>query len=455
VDALIPFDEETPPAGTASISLAARDWPIVWAFAALLAIHLAIFVTVCAVGLVRQPFSDMFNFLLVEFRLEQAGDWAAYLAAPHNGQRLVWVRLLTALDVQALHGSAVVFTLAAGLAILAAAAAVGWEIWRDVNVRLVGAAATVLTAMLAATSVNALDCVQPINVVYAIAFGFAVIAFVLFERAGDAAPGQGAVLAGLAMAAGLAAVGGSAAGVAVFPALVLSGLRNPVQRRLAAPVLIVGFAVGAVVLAGLLAEGPAGAPAGGAPSAVKMAQYLLAYAGLPWSAIGALSRVRLLIGAGTITLGAALIWRGAARTGAAGRLERIGLDLMAFALFTAVMAAVGRVNQTAAVIVPVRYAVFMSAFQMGLICRLAPVAAERWSMWRRYALPAVLVLAAALLVQQAAYGANVLKTSAIIRREIADFQAGARRPEMRQTIHPDFDLARQVQAECRRRGIYQ
>jgi hypothetical protein len=452
VDTLIPFGEDELPAEAATAPLAARERPVLWALAGLLAIQLAILVYVCAFGLVREPFSDMFDFLRAEFDFERTGDLAGYLAAPHNGQYLVWVRVLTALDVQVLRGSAMIFPVTGGLCILGAGLAIGWEIWRDLNVRLVGAVAAILAVMLAATSVNAIDCVQPINVVYALAFVFAAVAIVLFERAGEAQPGQRVVLATLAFVAALAAVAGSAAGAAVFAAMAVSALRHPRQRGLAVPTLLVGLCAGAAVFAGLVGQAPGGGPA---PQLAKMARYMLAYAGLPWSAIGALARIRLVIGGATISVGVTLLWRGSRRTATAGRLERIGLDLMLFALVTAAMAAVGRADQSAEVVVPVRYAVFMSAFQIGLICRLAPILADRWTAMRRYALPAAGALAVGLLVQQAAYGANVLKTSDIIRREVAAFEAGARSPSLHQTIHPDFNLAAHVEAECRRRGIYQ
>jgi hypothetical protein len=186
----------------------------------------------------------------------------------------------------------------------------------------------------------------------------------------------------------------------------------------------------------------------------KMAQYFVVYAGLPWSAAGPLSGIRLAIGLATIGIGATLLWRGSRRDGAAGRLERVGLDLIAFALITAAMAALGRVDENAAVIVPMRYAVFMSAFQAGVICVLAPTLAERWDRLKRRATVAALGLAIGLLVQQGAAGADVLRTSTYIRAEIAAFDAGARRPEMHQLIYPDFAVAAQVSAECRRRGLY-
>ena len=430
------------------------DRPAVAALATILAVDLAIFAYVAVRGFVRQPFSDMFAFLGAEFDFERGGDLLAYLASPHNGQHLAWMRMLTALDVQAFHGAGAVFLIASSLSILVAALAPAAELWRGVPVRVVGAISALLVAMLMISTLNALDCTQPINCVYAIAAGFAVLAVVLFEHS---ASGQGArvvLFAVLALAAGLSAAAGSAAGVAVFPALIVSALRHPGHRGLTTASLMVGLAAMAIVLTALLGAAPSPAQVGG-NHVGKMAEYFVTYAGMPWSSVRLLSRVRLAIGLVAIAVGAALVWRGSRRQGDAGRLERIGLDLILFAIVTAAMAAVGRVDQTDGVIVPVRYAVFMSVFQVGVVCVLAPEIAERWAGVKRFAVPAALALALALLAQQVAAGMSVLQTSQIIRREIADFEAGARRADMRQTIFPDFNYALRVEAECRRRGLYQ
>ena len=415
--------------------------------AAIACVHLALFAYVAVNGLVRRPYSDMLDFLRAECGLERTGDLAAYLALEHNHQHLVWARLLTALDVQAFHGGGVVFAMAAALCLGLGAAAIAAELWRSTPRRMVGAGAGVLATLFIASTVNVSDCTQPINSVYAIAFGFSVLAIVLFERAGPR--GRGSIFfAGGALVAGLAAIAGSGAGVAVFPALIVSAFRSAANRALRLPTLVVGLAAMGLVATTLIgAETPAHAPRGVA-HLVKMGGYFLDYAGLPWL------RARPLIGVADVGLAAALLWRGSRQDGAAGRLERIGLDLITFGLATAVMATVGRVDEQSQIAASVRYSIFMSAFQAGVLCVLAPAVAERWIRARRYGLPAAVTLACLLLFQQAVAGASALRISKRIKDDITAFNAGARRPEMRELVHPDFDLAEQVYADCRRRGLY-
>jgi hypothetical protein len=434
-----------------------RDRLTVWALAAMLVADVAIFLYATVAGFVRQPFSDMFDFLNAEFDFERSGDLATYLMLLHNGQHLVWIRVLTALDVHVLHGTSLVFLAAASLSVLFAAALVGLEIVRSTSVRTVGALGALIAAPLIVSTINAIDCTQPINSVYAIALVFVVAAIILFERAAAETGARAILLAGAAFTAGLAAAGSSAAGAAVFPVLTLSAIRHSKARRLLAFTFVAAVGACAVVFSALLADHPISFAA--APGhLLKMADYFVVYAGLPWSIYGPLSHLRpmrLMIGLAVIVVGLALLVRGSRSQGAAGRLERIGLDLILFALITGALAAVGRVDETQAENVPLRYAIFMSAFQVGVICALVPVLAEHWANFRRYVVPAALGVALALLGTQAAAISMTLSASQIIRDDIAAFTAGQRSADLHQTIHPDFNRAARVQAEYLRRGLYQ
>jgi len=455
LDTLIPISDDWRPAETPVTPLEQGDRPAIFILAAIAALNVAIFLYVNVSGFVRQPYSDMFSFIRAEFDYERGGDLLAYLASPHNHQHLVWIRVLSLLDIHAFHGAAVIFTASAVLSVAVAALAISMEIWRAAPVRAVGALAALLSVLLIVSTVNAMDCTQPINTVYAFAFVFTVLAVILFEQAAADPRGRTAVLVVLSLVAALCAVGGSAAGVAVWPVLMFSAVRNPTNRRLFVPVLLVGLVAITVVLLALFDGAADPHAARGLAHVWKMAEYFVVYCGMPWSMIPLLSRVRLGIGLITLAVGAALLWRGAQRDGAAGRLERIGLDLMLFALITAAMAAVGRVDENDAVAVPVRYAIFMTAFQVGLVCLLALEIGERWAAIKRYAVPSVLAVAVILLIQQVMAGSSVLRYAQHVRAEVADFNAGVRRPEMHQLIFPDYGFAQQVQAECARRGLYQ
>jgi hypothetical protein len=427
------------------------DRPLLGLLLVGLLIDLAVFAFVVVKGFVKQPYSDMFDYLQQLFAWESHWNLFGYLSALHNGQHLVWVRALTLMDVRLFHGTSVVFAATSSLAVILSAALAMWVVWRTVPARAVGAAAALLCGMLIVTTINAVDCTQAINAVYPITFALAVTAILLFERGVGAPDGDIAPLAALPIAVG--ALFGNAVGLAVWPVLALSALR---ARRYG--MLTLAAVLGAVFI-GLFwhdanSAPPGYASLGGGAHIAKMIRYFLLYCGMPWSQIGILAPLRLAIGAVVGVIGAGLVARGPRLDGRAGRIERIGLDLTLLALVTAVMAAVGRVDESADVVVPVRYAIFMSALHVGVVCLIAARLTLDWPAARRWVTVVAGVAVVVLLGQQVAAGASALRSSVTVRGRIAAFNAGQRTPEMLQLIHRDLNFAARMTDEYRRRGLY-
>jgi hypothetical protein len=433
--------------------IAGADRPLIGLLAAGLLLNAAIFAYVTVVGFVKQPFSDMFHFLEDLFDWQRGGGLLTYFWRLHNGQRLVWMRVLTLLDVRAFHGTGVVFPLVASLALVWAAALAAYVLRRSLPSRAVAACAGLLSGMFVFDAVNATDTTQPINAGYAVTFALAVAAIVLFESPGWRFRRRAGLAPILAFPAAVGAMLGSAAGLALWPVLALSALRD--RRR---GLLLVVTAM-AVVLFGLfwhdarVSAGPH-APTYSGFHPLKMAQYFLLYCGMPWSQARLPMFIRLAPGAGGALLGLWLALRGPHLAGPAGRVERIGLDLILFGLVTAVMAAAGRVDENAELVVPFRYTVFLSAYQCGFVFVIAARLASRWPAARRPASAVMAVATVGLIVFQLLAAGMVLRTSAIIRANIAAFNAGQRTPDMTRSIHYDLNFAAHVTSEYRRQGLY-
>ena len=429
--------------------------PLVLALlAAALAASLGIFAYVVAKAFVKQPYSDMFDHLQRSFDDGGSGGGLTYLWSLHNGQHVVWVRILTALDVKLFHGTALIFAGVSILAVTLAAALIGYVLWRAVPARGLGAGAAALNGMLIVSTVNAEDCTQPINSVYAITFGLAVAAIVLLESPGWALRGRIGSAQPIALIAALGAAFGNAAGLAVWPVLALSAWRSRMTRWLLATAIVAGGFLIALYLWDSHNIATAQRAGGSVRHAIRMADYFLLYCSAPWSLMRILKPARLAIGAIAALVGVVWIARGPRRTGPAGRIERIGLDLIAFALITAAMAAIGRVDENPEIAVPVRYAIFMSAFDVGVVCVLVARMTQDWPVSRGRAMTAALAMAALLLGQQVAAGASLIRSSAHVRAVIAAFDSGRRTPEMLRLIHPDLGFAARVTKEYRRRGLY-
>ena len=79
METLIPLSSGWRPSEAAIEPLERSERPLIFGLSIVAAIQLAIFTYVAVAGLVRQPYSDMFDFLRTEFAFEKSGDLAAVL----------------------------------------------------------------------------------------------------------------------------------------------------------------------------------------------------------------------------------------------------------------------------------------------------------------------------------------------------------------------------------------
>jgi hypothetical protein len=116
------------------------------------------------------------------------------------------------------------------------------------------------------------------------------------------------------------------------------------------------------------------------------------------------------------------------------------------------MAALGRADQGPPSEVPLRYTVLMTPLHVGFLVLALP-ALGRLPLRRGRSI--VFGLAGLLLVQQFASGLYVIRTGDAIRRTLADFDAGERRPEMETMVSARFGEAEAVSARLKADGLYQ
>jgi hypothetical protein len=417
-----------------------------------LALYVGLFLATTAGAFVRAPFGDMFDMLTVEFGAQARGDPGLYLWQTHNGHHVVWMRTLTALDVRVFHGRSLVFAAAALAGILAATTLIARELWRGAPDRRLAAPLVAIAPIALLTTLNAVDVSLPVNSNYPVALAFAVGALILVE-AGGAGLATTLGVTALIVAATLAiSVGLAAAPVVMWSALVR-------RKRGWLPLLWVilpVLAVAVLLSPGIVVES---APASGSPieRAGRIGLYFLTFCGLPWSASSAkmplspalqpmAELVGPLLGLVVAALGAWL----AARPGET-RLGRVCRNLILLSLTAAAMAALGRVDVSTQLQVPLRYALLMAPLHVGvavlLLLRL-PTPSERAL---RVAAAGVVTLA---LAHQVAGGVLILRYSAQLRHAIAAFEAGDRSPATAQYVYPNLAQAERITAEMRRRGLY-
>jgi len=399
---------------------------------------------------ILEPYSDMYDWLARWDLFRANGDLWAYLWAPHNFHHLVWTFIVLGLDITAFGASSYLF-LAVGVLCLAGTAAMLAGAAADAagpGLRLIGAG---VAAALSLMGAQILDVSADINTTYVHALVFAVAAILLAER-----PGPWPALRGSgALACAVAASLGSAAGLAVWPALAFGAWRAGRRGWLIA-VLGVGAAVSALYLLGEGASSRTGAALGGAglPEVRRLIDGVLIfvnYLGLPWAR--AIPRLGWAIGLAAIGLSlAALVTRRAAQAGWTAEAARA---LIVFSLTTAAMAGAARTGVIAPDLVPMRYAVFLIPLHAGLWMLALPHLRKAMEARPRLFAGAVAAAALALLAHQAVMGVFAVRTGDANLRLIADFRSGQRTAPMLVTIYGDLDRARAVNARLRRAGLYQ
>lgn len=395
---------------------------------------------------VLTPYSDELDWIQRWRDLQVHGDWKTYLIGPHNQNRMGWTMASLALDLRVLGGANLGLILSGVVGLALTAAILAREAARAAPAPLALAAAA-LAAMLVLMAGNLMDASTPINVTYIHATVFAVIAVVLAEGTSRGGISWRRLAALLAAAA---AAFGSGVGVAVWPTLAIAALGRRDWAWLAL-VLVAGAAFIGFYFSG---QAPPPADTGLAAalkdplSAIRLA---LNYLMLPWTRVSL--AFAWLGGLVVATLGLGAVAHGVSRD--ATRSQRVAGALILFSLGTAAMAGLGRAGFPDALNVPLRYGMLLAPMHVGFLIFALPYVGVLWRANRNVAqtlVAAVLLLAAA---QNVLMSLKVIRASDVVRTTIADFKAGARRPEMLTFVHPDQGYAERTFAELAKEGLFQ
>lgn len=412
------------------------------AFAAALAAYLALAAWLVWRTSILEPYSDMFDWIARWRRLQADGDLGRYLWAPHNFHHMAWTFAILDLDIRVFGGqgglflAAGVLALAATAAMLAGAAAAA----AGPGLRLVGAGGALA---LSAMGCDVLDASADLNTTYLHALAFAIAAIVLAQAPGGRPP----VRRGAALACAVASGLGNAAGLAVWPALLLVAWREG-NRRWVLTLLAIGGGFGALYLLGQAGPSPGG------PGGVHLSEMVALFIddlGLPW--VRGVGEGGWLIG--LVVLGLSLA--GLAQKGHpdAAWPERTATGLILFSLTTAAMVALARTGGAVPGLAPMRYAVFMIPLHVGLWMLALPWVRRAWERWPRRVAGGLAAAAMVMLVQQAVMAVYAVRTGDTNLRVVADFRAGLRRPPMLVTIGPDLAADAALSAWLRAQGLYQ
>lgn len=395
------------------------------------------------------PFSDVHDWIGRVFATEQTHDWMGYLWQPHGNQRIPTARALTAFDVELGRGRWPSFLLGAAFAWLLAFLALAVCLVRARYAATTRLALALLVGMLGMNIALAEDFAFPVFSVYLLVAGPAIAALAILPLA--AARGWRSPLFWLALGLAWLASFGNAAGLAVWPALIVALVLQRAGRA------TIGVAVAMMLACVIGLEAGLGAPSaslgnGGEGGAhfIKILSYFLIFGGLPWSRAPHPLLLQAAVGL-VVWVAALMLFRRGLRTQVREPIVVSGMALILFGLVTAAMASIGRVDELPQPIVPTRYTPFATALQIGILLAGAGLANDL--RFRRPIVSAAFTAAAALLILAGtAHGMRALERAADrIRAASVTFDRTGTQGDVQ--LHPRPAVAAAVRAELARRGL--
>ena len=410
---------------------------------------------------ILSPISDMFAYIDVYLRF-RAGEISLldYLWRAHGEHHLVWIRLLTWADVELFHTRSIPFVIAATAAVVTSAVLV-WRQLRHAHPKL-GAATSMglLAPMLMLSTANVTDCSVPINTTYPFTVFFAVLALVLFAGAG--APGSGADLRRLgAVLAAFGASMGTAAGLLTWPILLWVAWRERLNRGWLAIMAGLSMIYSLFYARDLFLLGLQPALHKDAASFVdamhlySMAYYFFAFLGLPFTREPSLGLIGLAVGGTLFLAGMSAVVIATFSNRLAAHLDRIGTGMILLGFGSAALAAVGRSDLFDGLKVPVRYTIFATMLQAGLLCLILPRAVQRFDSVQGRAFLCVigLMVAIVLLVMQGFIGRSAAQIAAVISRDADCYAQGSQSGSVNPVVTHYPDDAAKVLAALRQQGL--
>ena len=420
---------------------------------ALCVAQVTVFLVVLVLTRIAVPFWDMLSFVDDYLTYRQTGNFLGYLLLPDNEHHSIWSRLLTIVDIEFFDGNGPSFQLFGLSCLLGGLITFCFEIRHSCLPAPLRQDMLALTCMLFLTVPTAVDCAVPMNGGYVQATAFVIVSLVLLdgrEEEGRHAAARRAT----AVLAAMAASFGNAVGLLAWPILLWSAWRGRLGWEWQVGIAAFGAGFVAIYLGHLVTGAAASGDDFVEPGhLLKVADYALAYVGLPWTRVPTLAATGRLVGSLVLASGVTVLLRYGWGTPLPTRLERICTGLIAFSMGTVALAALGRVDQAANVVVPVRYAVLLAPMHVGLLGLVLQVPVSK--PYRVKAHAVAVTLAALLLVQQipAAYAA--VWASRNITDTVQQFLAGERDERMQSIVFPELTKAERMFSRIRQWKLYQ
>jgi hypothetical protein len=350
--------------------------------------------------------------------------------------------------------------MAAATAAVTATAALIWNELRWAEPRLgVATSLGLLAPMLILSAANVTDCSVPINTTYPLTVFLVILSLVLFagRKPDSYAPYRRAAAISAAFGASLA----TAAGLLAWPILLWVAWRERLGTAWLAAFASLGILYILLYAQNLnfLGLAPAmekdAAAFFSAAHLGKLSNYFFAFLGLPLTRAPELALIGRVGGAALFLAGLSALLVATFSRGLSTPLDRIAIGMILLSFGSAALAAVGRGDLLDDVKVPVRYTMFATALQVGLLCLLLPRALRCFPgpHGRLLLRSAGLALAVLLLIQQILVGRSAMQIAGALAQEADCFAQGAHVDTVSQAVSRAPQGAQQVFGTLREQGL--
>jgi len=386
------------------------------------------------------PVSDTIDWILSYGYRLQAGDWVGYLWAPFNEHRIVWSRILIAIDVTWFDGPGPAFAFFGLLLVIAMVATVCWEIQKSDFSNSLKATAIPIAILLLLPANTVVNIGMPIYCGFMHTAVFALFSLVLLDGAAEQGPFSNYRRAAAIAAACLAAFGVSG-GLLIWPVLIWSAWKGGLRWNWIAVIACIGGIFCALYVHGL--HSSYADLSFNLAALVKDLDYAIRFLGLPWSHAHQLVWPARLVGGGILCLGGFFLIKDSLSGDVTPRLERFGLALVLFTLLLAAAAAFARSDFGEDRETPIRYGELLVLAHVGLLlCSLGFLQRVWCGAYRRSFQWLALGISIALLGQQIVAGRLAVKEADQYKESWSRFVAGDWTPEMPHYVYWDRDEAR-------------
>jgi hypothetical protein len=412
--------------------------PFTIALGVIAAANSILFVYLVEKASIRVPVYDLLDWLQFYGERSKDGDWVGYLWTPHNEHRMVFSRILLALDVKWFGDQGETFAASGFVLLLGMAASICWKILKS-DLSISPKLTAIPIAVLLLTPANTVITVGMQTMGgFLQTSSFGLFSLVLLDGAADQDP-YSRYRRPAAIACACLAGFGDSGGLLIWPALMWSAWKGGLRWCWIVGIACVGTLFIAVYLWNL--PSPPVSRFMDFDHLIRSFDYVIRFLGLSWSHMHELVWPARLIGLSIFFLGSLAFVCVSLRI-CVSTLQRLGVALILFSFLIASAAALARVDVAVDREMPIRYGIFVVLAHLGLLLWSLDFLERLWhGAHRRSFQWLILAICLTWVGQQIVIGQFAVEEAKRYKDAWSRFVAGDWTPDMLRYVYPDRERA--------------